>query len=239
MSLQEILGWLSSIGLGVAGLFALFIFSVKHLIKTTINKNKEKYMQDYKYQLDRVMREAEHDFQRRIHDFGLYSTKRHEKYSETYRLLQIAYNAIVELSELKFPDDFNEIIDKEEHDTITLSTYLRFYDISEDDINKFMALNLDLHYKKLQAELIVINKFLQIAKSKYETVETFIIQNELFFSFDVESLTNACLSKIKSHIKYTKNGYNSEDILPKLELLKLKMKEEMSVGYYNERSHSD
>ncbi|MEC0282447.1 hypothetical protein [Terribacillus saccharophilus] len=231
MSVKGILSWLGGIGLGVATIVGLILFTVRHYIKTLIDKNKDRLMQDYKYQLDKVMREAEHDFQRRIHDFGLYSTKRHESYREAFRLISVSYLAVTKANKIQ---DIDEYLEGKDDTALSLVTYLMKHDISDEDIKKFRDHHADIKDKRIIARSIVTTHFTDDAAKKLRSASNYIFQNELYFSSEVEFLLYECLKDISFLFKNTTDAPENFEIESKIDDLKRAMKGEMSVGYYEE-----
>lgn len=237
LSIESILSWVGGIGLGFAAIAGLTIFTAKQLIKTTINKNKELLLQDYKHQLDRYMREAEHDFQRKIHDFSLFSTKRHEKYSELHKLIHIAYSAVLTKINITPIDVF---LMAEGRSIGSLQSYLRVHGISEDEVTKFVLYNDGFEKQKDVAFKMVKMKYEEIAEIEIKVAGQYMLQNELYLSPKVESLSYALFRKLDIYSKRNDKSIEEQQVMRShLDELKFQMRKEMSVGYYKEQSPSN
>ncbi|MFB1098186.1 hypothetical protein [Terribacillus sp. JSM ZJ617] len=216
-----------------ATVIAILTFLGRQGIQGYINLVTQKSLSNYKYELDKIAREKEHDLQRKIHDFGLYSTKRHEKYSEAFRLLHIAYSSALKVVEIK---NLNEYLEMHGNNWRSLLNYLHIHDMDKESINKIIYARENFQFKKTMTDNLVLVKYKEPASVHFNNAESYIFQNELYFSSEVEGLAQESSIAIKA-LFTSKNSCNDssdngDDAYNKLEELKEKMKQEMSVGYY-------
>ncbi|SEM79576.1 hypothetical protein SAMN04489762_1057 [Terribacillus saccharophilus] len=208
---------------------ALITFLGKQGIQAYINLLTQKSLSNYKNELNKMARETEHDLQRKIHDFGLYSSKRHEKYSEIYRLLQVAHSSVVKATDVV---NINDYLKERDQNVLSLVSYMLKYDMAEGDIDKLAELDLDFRTKKTTAYSLVLKKYRDIAINSLRDAENYITQNELYFSSEVADLSRKFFSITNSIFREEDFDETYVDIVH--QNLRRQMKREMAIGYYQE-----
>ncbi|MGG6362657.1 hypothetical protein ACQ5SI_26280 [Peribacillus frigoritolerans] len=88
-------------------LIAIVTFLLKSYFKNLISQFFQKELEDYKHDLNLITEEKKFDYQRKLHDFNLYRTSRHESYPVLYRLALSAVNNIKESNREIFWPNFD------------------------------------------------------------------------------------------------------------------------------------
>jgi hypothetical protein len=92
--------WLGIIGISSLSsltIVGLGFFAFRKYIGSQIEHLFGKRLEDHKHQLNMITETAKFDFQRKIHDFTLYTTKKHEAYAELNNALQDVAGKICDL----------------------------------------------------------------------------------------------------------------------------------------------
>ena len=84
----------------------LAIFIIKRSIGSAIDGYFQKRVEDYKYQLNTLTEALRFDYERKIHNFGLFTSKKHEIYMELNKLLLIADGKVRGLMGLRHVPDY-------------------------------------------------------------------------------------------------------------------------------------
>ena len=103
---------------GGAAILGLCVFVVRLYVKGFVERKFQKELITHKHNLETASRAVEHEFQRRLHDFGLYASKKHEVYAKLFSLFVIADGQIGGI--------------------IGMRRSLTFEEFSRDDIKKYM-----------------------------------------------------------------------------------------------------
>src|SRR5699024_3871057 len=89
-----IFSFLAGSGLTIAFLVVLF----KYTIEKKIDENFEKKLAEHKSELQSIRDAATFDYQRKMHDFSIYSSNRHSIYNKLYQQVLVATKSIELLS---------------------------------------------------------------------------------------------------------------------------------------------
>jgi hypothetical protein len=83
---MEIWTWIKG-SITLAGIGTILVFTLRTYIKSQTKNFFDKNIKDHKHELTKSLKEVEFDYQRKIHDFTLYTQKRHDIYAELYEKL--------------------------------------------------------------------------------------------------------------------------------------------------------
>lgn len=103
--------WLGVIGISSLSSLTIVgfgIFAFRKYIGSQIEHLFGKRLEDHKHELSLITEAAKFDFQRKIHDFTLYATKKHEAYAELNNALQNAAGKISDLEDMQKEHNFTE-----------------------------------------------------------------------------------------------------------------------------------
>ena len=220
------------------------IFIIKKFFSKKIDCHFNKKLEEYKNELNVINRQVEFDYQRKIQDFSLYTTKKHEKYIELHELLNIANGAIRGLMGLQHELTYEEF-NKEDVEKMLFDLKVPSGKINEiftiwDDNGKEKAI-------KVMKEYLQMFKIIS-AKDSLIEVNNFYLKSRLFFSNDLcnyfeksHSNLNELFALSKESIKLPgslgRNGSikinELRDKVKKcMDQLEETMKNEISIGYY-------
>lgn len=243
MSIQEFL-----VLFGIpASITTLLFFILRKYFGTKIDTAFKKNIEKYKQELLVATEHSKFDFQRKIQDFNLFTSKKHEVYGELNKLLLIAENYITGLF------GFRTELSYEEFDKIDLKKVMENSGFPNGKINQI--LNTIDEGNRIEA-IIMMKKFLGLKEFRDSNnalinARNYFWSSIFYFSDKVESLVKDILSKLTSLLvkqeqidqlpevaQETKNKLGLESIELKreipiiLENIMEQMKEELSVGYY-------
>lgn len=236
LNLTDVTTFLSGMGLGMGVLGTIVVFAIRHWIKVSIDKKASSFIEKYKHDLNQIAKTAEHDFQKQIHDYALYSTKRHDLYSEFYKLCGLAYADYIEVVSL--PDLVNVVPSLHSG---RVNSYLDSFELSEaerQDVLRHLPDNPAIANENAK-RLILANRMSKTVESMSKAGNSFLL-NKLYFSSNVSALSeefmNSIQSKYQEYIRIKANNMSyqenpSDDLQLKLDALHDKMKEEMSNSY--------
>jgi len=221
----------------------LLLFIFRKYLSSKIDFDFKKQLAVCKKDLSLITKQVEFDYQRKIQDFSLYTTKKHEKYIELYELLCIADGAISNLVGLQHNPTYEEY--------------------NKDDIKK-MLLKLELQTGKIddiftiwdsrgKAEAIEeMREYLQLlkinaARNSLAKATNFYLMSKLYFSDDVckynENLTKKLSDlfiiyqiSLENPGSYENATQKSHKLQSEIKTYMMKfektMKNELSIGYY-------
>lgn len=228
----EILGYITSVSI-ISG---LVLYLIRALIKDKINNYFGKKMENHKHNLQLITEQAKFDYQRKIQDFGLYTTKRHEAYAEVYKLVLIAYGKVTDLRGLR------RVLSFEDYDSEDIKKYLEEKKIptrkiteivGKWDVDREIAVKEIRGYEKL--------RFFQEARNDYAEARNYLYLNELYMADEiVKDVGNVLerLGKLLINYEYPDAGTRTEnqslikEIDGGLVTVKDSMRKELSISYY-------
>ncbi len=108
-----------SVTLSLVGVFSFWQWWLKKKISVRVNEETQKNLsrfqhaldtklEDHKSALQRVASETQFDYQRRIQDFNLYTSRKHEIYPEVYKKIFEAESNLLQIYGVKYYPDFNQ-----------------------------------------------------------------------------------------------------------------------------------
>ncbi len=221
-------------------------FILRKIFSNTFDTFSKKKIEAYKHDLSLFSEKQKFEYQRWTTDFNLYTQKKHEAYSELYRLILIADGALQQLV------GFREVPSFEEYDRKDMENYLKGYQVVGGHIPTLLDCweqNRDACIEKTREYLIKID--FQKAEQERQKAKNFYVIHTLYLSETVEKLVSEILSKLVRQFvmdrqmivkHYSRDDYpeQSKEIIEKknelLGQLKHEMRKELSVGYYEQQS---
>ncbi|MCG7377399.1 hypothetical protein MH215_10365 [Paenibacillus sp. ACRSA] len=230
---------------------ATMLAALKFWGKAYINQQFNKKLEDHKHDLSAIMEVSKFDLQRKSYDFNLYTTKRHESYVDLHNSLLGTQGCI---------SNFNRGLERSPHFAFVqyedLKHFLESNNLRPDRIEYFLGLwtkipssdnplNKELreHFKQQELKRLndslvnSLNKSLLVSLYLSEEVtrstEAIIIEMHKAYDF----IEQFCLSHSPEDVKYIEFGNAmeiSKEISSSIKSLRLQMKKELSVGYYDQ-----
>jgi len=237
---------LKTIGIPAA-VWTILFFATKKYLENTIAASFDKKLEDHKHDLQIASEEAKFDFQRKIEDFNLFVTQKHEKYSELYGKLLEAFSRVTNLyglkSELTYEEhneaDIRRIMEKENFPEGKIQEIFQIWEAKD----KSEAIDQMKIFKRL-VEFQKASRSIQEARSYFRPAQ-------LYFSDDLVDLIEEFFSKLNhaqsnyeiNHNFHTGMPHGYTDLVKEgreaenkakdfLSEITSQMKKELSVGYY-------
>ncbi len=226
---------------------SLVIYLFKKYYEKKIEITLQQKLESYKQELTIATENAKFDYQRKIQDFNLFATKKHEVYGEMNKLMLIAEGKILNLyglrTELKYEEynsnDFQNLMEKERFPNGKISEIIDL--INQGDREK--AIQNMRHFRRI--------KEFQDSSNSLINARNYFWASNFYFSNEVEKELKIIFDKLSAlfirqeqvfkapesaHEIRNKLGLESiklkEEIPPLIENSLSKMKQELSVGYY-------
>ncbi|PBB04976.1 hypothetical protein [Salimicrobium humidisoli] len=226
-------------------------FLLRTYFKNLITHFFKRELADYQHNLSLITEEQKFDYQRKLQDFNLYRTQRHESYRVLYKNAVTAVKNVKKMGNHQFPnfesmtdDEIFLYLKKEMVDEIDINEALRKYGESED--TSFLKTSL----AKAKATVII---------KKVEEFENHYRENELYYSKEIietakpmidifeqltkilalQSITNSVfdfdinelgISWIEEELSKVED--NKDELEARLESLKSAIVNELSIGEY-------
>jgi hypothetical protein len=225
---------------------AVIAFLSRNITKGYINNYFKNKLEDHKHDLQQITEEIRYDYQRKIHDFSLFSSKKHEVYAYLYKLYNKA-NTDVKIATASY----REYPDFKKNDSEEVEKYLLEMDINKDVVEKIKNMwsgDKEKAFKEFQ-NAIDFKKLITADRSKYEAI-TYFWDHSIYLSRDIEQSSkdiNDCLKEIihkeeyriidgnegikKSEFYKGQRNLNLQ-IDGHLRKIKEYMRKELSIGYY-------
>lgn len=230
----------------------ILLFIIRNWLKGNINSHFNKKLENHKHDLQKITEDIKYDYQRKIHDFSLFSNKKHEVYAELYKLLNDANSKIKIATAVfrQYPDFRNQQFEKVEK-------YLKEYPVSDDTIehvrSKWIS-DRNEGIKEFQ-RAVDMEKVIKADESRTEAY-LYLINNELFLNDEVAENAHDIADKLRllvisEHHKvldgyegisrkdfYNEQREHNKTIDEKLKIVKVSMQKELAIGYYQEENNS-
>ncbi len=221
---------------------ALWQLVLSKIFSSGVDSYFAKKLESHKHQLDQITERNRFDYDRWATDFGLYTSKKHEVYSELYRLILIADGSLEGLVGLR------ELPSFEEYTRNDMEQYLKGYHVVEGyilELLKDWSINRRDCIAKIREYLYMLD--FQKADKDRQDAKNFFLVNILYLSNVMEKHVTELFTKLVERFVLEKHMIIDKDrdkdfyerskdaATRKKELLKLikeKMREELSVGYY-------
>ncbi|MFP7479484.1 hypothetical protein [Terribacillus saccharophilus] len=172
----------------------LIVFLIKKYIEAKVKHGFDKGLEDHKHDLQLLTKEVEYDYQRRIHDFSLFSSKKHEVYPQLYSLIsdlhmkfEIASSAYKEYPDFRTDTKFDRI-----------EEYLKKHEVSDDSIEQVKTewlFDKQKGIQKFQTSLD-FQEILVTDKKRVEAYKEFL-NKELFTGSELSDLIKEFLNDIR------------------------------------------
>jgi hypothetical protein len=179
-----------------SSMVTIFLISVTPVLKKAIsryidNKFEEKIVK-YQHDLNLVTENAKLDIQRKIYDFNLYSSKKHEIYAELYKKVLIAHGQITGLMGFRKSINLNFL------DKSYIIEFLKNNNFNENDITE-LSHDWDLN-RKTQVDKItkyLRNKEINEADSKLVEANNYYLESKLYMSNKIDNISNELIDEIR------------------------------------------
>ncbi|MGG4155873.1 hypothetical protein [Peribacillus muralis] len=228
----------------------ILLFIIRNWFKGNINSHFNKKLESHKHDLQKITEDIKYDYQRKIHDFSLYSNKKHEVYAELYKLLNEA-NIKIKIATARYREypDFRQFEKVEK--------YLKEYQVSDDTIEHVRSkwiIGRNEGVKEFQ-RVVDMEKVIKADESRNKAY-LYLINNELFLNDEVAVNAHDIADKLRLLV-ISENykvldgfeGTNRKDfydeqkehnitIDEKLKIVKVSMQKELAIGYYQEENNS-
>ncbi|WP_342436696.1 hypothetical protein NSS79_25690 [Paenibacillus sp. FSL L8-0436] len=197
-----------------------------------IKNNAEKNLENHKQKLNIHTENLKFDLQKKIHDYGLYSVKRHEIYPELFKLLLLADGNVHSLY------GFRRTLSFKEFNKDDIKIFMQARKVSEGKQNE--VLNLwDEHKEDAIDELEAYLRVLEIQDARRSLIEAknYLLLSDLFLSESVSLKSDELFRTLNTILvfiefpspgDYIERDKLSEGIKGVFADLKILMKKELS-----------
>ncbi|ANC77191.1 hypothetical protein ABE65_010405 [Fictibacillus phosphorivorans] len=230
----EVLGYIASVSV----LSGVLLFSIRALIKSKINSYFSTALENHKHDLSLIAEHTRFDYQRKIHDFGLYSSKRHEYYPELYGLIlrmhrnirSFYFHSTVPTGLLLSKNVFTDYLSKFKISAERIDLILHLWEKGPDSLEEIKKQIKDAKLLEIFEEVNIANDY--------------CFNYDLFFSERVSNLLEEIflnVYRLMEIIKKEQDDYTEEDgqyihsNYEKLIELKNVIKDELSKGHYDNK----
>lgn len=212
---------------------------ISTLIKGGIGFYYSRKLEDFKKDLSTLLEYEKFDFQRRIHDFSLYSSQRHIVYPELYKLIITTFNNI---RYSNYCPVTNEKTMRESY----LVNLLREKRYKEEQIEKYLIMwreNPTSVFDILE-DVFIRKDAAEISKGNEKLFEYFNL-NELFLSDKLSQIVDETVANLTQlsaevpHILFYNNSHDLElteamirEINNQVQHIKSIIKDELSIADY-------
>lgn len=219
---------------------------IKYYAKKSVDQQFAKKLEEHKHDLQLIIEQNKFDIQRKMHDFSLYTTKRHEMYSKLYSLFMTAQGSVGSMWGYRQVPDFSKYKLEELH------KYLLENNVSDEKVTYYMS-NWDFPERRETAkEVQKLYDTLELAKAKRDAIKTHNehLYSRLYLSEPVSNICGNISLRLRQVCDDLDEIFNDEipgrdrvevrkGITTKLDLineemlqLKSHMQKELSIGYY-------
>lgn len=207
---------------------------LKNGVKNYFDKNLEKFK-------ERLKKEAERrklDFERKIHDFSLYSTKRHELYPEMYKQLYKIWR------EIKMIEKKSHIIPSVVKTAEGIIPYYEGLGINlNEEIKGYIKItSIEWSANPENCTHLISEKIKGYLTSessyKLNEVENYYMDNILYFSDEISSKLNDLIYAMLlfvlqiNNTKIVKEKIDEDKIQDDVEIIERMFKKELNIGDY-------
>ncbi|GAV11334.1 hypothetical protein [Paenibacillus sp. NAIST15-1] len=222
---------------------------LRFLAKKYVEQEFSKRIENHKHDLNLLVEANKFDIQRKMYDFNLYTTKRHETYMKLYNLFLEASSRVSRFQGIRQIPDFKNFSNE------VIAEYLRRFNLSESEwltIAENWNNGTDPYLVKKVESYYNINEVREM-EAAYVKAKNEYLLTRLYLSKKVESiclilsskLTEALLeleeiydiNYIEQDINLTESRKNLRKIHDDINLHSLELKDEMqkelSIGYYD------
>ncbi len=232
-----------------ASVTTLLFFLLRKYFGSKIDLASKKSLAEHQQKLDLVGESAKLNFQRKIQDFSLYNSKKHEKYIELHKLFLEAQSRLLGLYGLRSRPSF---VEYSEDDLRKKMETEGFVSGKIDEVLEIIrTVGRDEGIGKMRKYLRMIE--FQKAERSIQQVQNFYWISKLFFSDNIDRKSDELLkimNELNSYyitymdtpptdIQERKDYRENTSVLEKninelINEIIVSLKEELSVGYYEE-----
>ncbi|MDF2039857.1 hypothetical protein P2R12_23225 [Cytobacillus oceanisediminis] len=162
-------------------LIAAVTFLLRSYFKNLVSQFFKKELEEYKHDLNLITEEKKFDYQRKLHDFNLYRTRRHESYRVLYKLALSSLNKINQSRKQTVWPKFEDMTYEE------IEVYLKTEIKDDFEVQKtnrkfqqyrdFSIIKSSIVATRLKTTMLEINEFIE-----------YFEENELYYSNEVISV---------------------------------------------------
>ncbi|WP_284640763.1 hypothetical protein [Paenibacillus silviterrae] len=215
---------------------------LKLIVNTYIDSKFKEKLETHKQELQLIAEANKFDFQRRMQDFNLYTTKRHEAYMNIYDKFLHADGHIRGLMGLQNRPDYNE------YNSDDLDRRLRNFDLLENKINEFKrkwqectSQNRSYLIQEIEDYLRMVE--IQKAGLSLTEANNYFLTKRLYISDNVMALLTLINSSLRSYVTglqflhshqvpFTEMNELETTIINKMDELRVTIKKELRTGDY-------
>src|SRR5699024_1922392 len=212
---------------------------IQLFLKNGIKNFYDQKLATYNHKLAAHAESRRLDFERKIHDFSLYSTKRHELYPQMFKLIFKIYRNIKRYDELyaisrESISNASEIIPYYEELNIKLTNEVKDFIVEK---SKLWTTNPDFCLDQISQKVKVL-LYSQLA-AEIRSADNYFMDNILFFSDETSDKVSNLLSVMlllsleKNKASPVEHSIDETKIKEDVDLLKEMLKKELNVGDYS------
>ncbi|WP_440960437.1 hypothetical protein ACN6KS_21305 [Paenibacillus nitricinens] len=219
---------------------------IRYYAKKSVDQQFAKKLEQHKHDLQLIIEQNKFDIQRKMHDFSLYTTKRHEIYTKLYSLFMTAQGSVASMWGYRQIPDFAKFNAEE------LKKYLLENDVIEEKMIYFLN-NWEFSERRETAkEIQKLYNNIEIMKARKEVIKTHNehLYSRLYLSDTVSDICGRLSTGLRQICNDLEEIFNDEipnrdkvDVRRELnakldrvseEMIELKehMQKELAIGYY-------
>ncbi len=195
----------------------------------------DKRLEDHRHSLQMLTEAARFDYQRRMQDFSLFASKKHEINARLFELLRIAEGAA---HGIRGPGHSLTFEEYNEADLLRYMTDQNIVEGKREEIIKIWQSSKQDGIQALKEYLSVIG--IGKAKANRQHVINFVLANELYLLPDVVKAVYRCLALFGNRIADAEYDLDAlmrppirpQEITEAVEAVRELLRKEISIGYY-------
>lgn len=230
--LVPVVEWVVSAAVGSG----LTIFILRRIIGNWIKHFFDSKLADHQAALDKITESERYNYQRLIHDFSLYSSKKHDVYPELFKLVFTAQGQIIGLMGFGYMPDFDKFRKED------VERYLSIRSILPSEQSRILNLwDVDLKTAVNELRHILRNVEIGQARSKWFEARAYFWSSSLYIServFEQVEKVFLLLNEYLVHVEIPGTqkgsffGEKGEQISKEVHEVKILMKRELSIADY-------
>lgn len=240
----EIASWIAGVAVATSPLWIWLLSRWIHRrIEAGVDHRFAERLASHKHELSMIEEAARFDYQRRLHDFELFVSKKHEVYARLWELVRRAEGAVLGLFGFRREAKFEEM------NAADVKEYLKLADFPVGKQKEILA-GWESNRSEAAKALREVKRLLEVEKSRLarQEVVNYLLANELYFSDSVAALTEEYVDQLHDKIsradypeiaRSQPEKYSNDDVRETIKNLKRVMRREVSVGYYREESEGE
>lgn len=171
--------------------------AVKFFSKAFVNQQFNKLLETHKHELQVIIETNKFDLQRRMLDFNLFTTKKHEVYSKLFNCFLLAEGQATALGIVEYPD-------LEKYDEFQLEEFLKKIGMPITDILHFLNNWKDGEKSNLNNRIFIFYKNQEIIKARKYQVEAYnyYLISSLYLSEEVLNISEELSMHLGQYCTY-------------------------------------